>query len=176
MLIQRLGHLVRLVAFNSLFVVGAGTSAMAAETKLSSLEGTWVMTAAYEILADGTRTTNYGEHPHGLFIVDKSGRYSLQIFRPDRLKFATGVKTRGTAEEYRDAAVGSSTHTGRVKIDPTHAQLIFEIESASFPNWEGTRQVRNFVFKDDTLTYSVPPSASGDGTIAYSIWKRAPES
>lgn len=29
----------------------------------TSLQGTWVMTSAYEILADGTRTTTYGEHP-----------------------------------------------------------------------------------------------------------------
>src|SRR5512139_293189 len=67
-----------------------------------SMQGTWVMTAAYEILADGTRTTNYGEHPKGLLMVDDSGRYSLQIFRPDRAKFASGVKARGTAEEYRE--------------------------------------------------------------------------
>jgi hypothetical protein len=37
------------------------------------LEGTWVMSAAYEINADGTHTTNFGEHPQGLLIVDKAG-------------------------------------------------------------------------------------------------------
>jgi hypothetical protein len=35
-------------------------SAMADEKQPLSLEGTWIMTSAYEILADGTRTTNYG--------------------------------------------------------------------------------------------------------------------
>lgn len=131
------------------------------------------MTAAYEIRADGTRATNYGEHPQGLFIVDGAGRYSIQIFRPGRLKFASGVKARGTAEEYRDAVVGSSTHTGRVEVDPAQARLIFSIESSSFPNWEGARQVRDFVFKESTLTYSVPASGSGNGTVAYSVRQRA---
>src|SRR3982750_3985716 len=33
-----------------------------------SLEGSWTMDSAYEILANGVRTTNYGEHPSGLMI------------------------------------------------------------------------------------------------------------
>src|SRR5438132_11069616 len=49
-----------------------------------SLQGTWTMDAAYEVQANGTRTTNYGEHPSGLMIVDRARRYSIQIFRRDR--------------------------------------------------------------------------------------------
>jgi hypothetical protein len=169
--VRPLGHIAAFAALSSLFIVG--TPAMGSETALRSLEGTWIMTAAYEIQADGKRTTNYGEHPQGTFIVDEAGRYSMQIFRPGRMKFASGVKARGTAEEYRDAVVGSSTHTGRVEVDPAQAKLIFSIDSASFPNWEGTRQIRDFVFEDGTLTYSVPASASGNGTVAYSVWRRA---
>lgn len=171
--IYRLARITAFSALSSMLLIGPGTSAMACESTPRSLQGTWIMTAAYEVQADGTRTTNYGEHPQGLFIVDPSGRYSMQIFRPGRLKFASGVKARGTAEEYRDAVVGSSTHTGRVAVDATQAKLIFNIESASFPNWEGTQQVRDFVCKDGTLTYSVPASASGNGTVAYSVWQRA---
>jgi hypothetical protein len=137
-----------------------------------ALDGTWVMVSAYEILADGRRTTNYGEHPQGLLMVDKSGRYSLQIFRPGRPHFASNVKANGTAEEYREAALGSSTHTGRISIDPTSHELAFQIESSSYPNWENTRQVRSYTFKDGILTYSVPANASGNGTVAYSVWQR----
>lgn len=151
-----------------------GASAMASEPQLLSLQGTWVMTSAYEILADGRRTTNYGEHPNGLLIVDKDGRYSLQIFRPTRPKFASGDKTRGTPDEYREAVLGSSTHTGHVVLDAAKGKLTFEIDTASYPNWEGAKQVRDYTFKDGILTYSVPASASGNGTIAYSIWQREP--
>jgi len=151
------------------------TMAWAEDTPLTSLEGTWVMAGAYETHSDGTRTTNYGEHPNGLLMVDKEGRYSLQIFRPVRPKFASGDKTRGTPEEYREAVLGSSTHTGHVNIDTMTHKLVFKIDAASYPNWEGAQQVRDYVFKDGTLTYSVPASASGNGTIAYSVWKREEE-
>jgi len=137
-----------------------------------SLQGTWSMDSAYEIQANGTRTTNYGEHPRGLMIVDRAGRYSIQIFRRDRPLFKSGDKTRGTPDEYRASVLGSSTHFGRVSIDPAKRQLLFDVESASFPNWEGKRQVRDYVYRDGLLTYSVPASASGNGTVAYSVWRK----
>ncbi|MBI3898465.1 MAG: lipocalin-like domain-containing protein [Gammaproteobacteria bacterium] len=157
----------------TLLVMGA--SAMAAPDQSLSLEGTWIMASAYEIHADGTRTTNYGEHPNGLLMVDQNGRYSIQIFRPNRPKFVSGIKTSGTAEEYRAAILGASTNTGRVVVDPAKHQLLFTIDTAVFPNWEGTQQVRDYTFKDGTLTYQVPASASGNGTVAYSIWQRVPQ-
>ena|SRR6185312_1272790 len=137
-----------------------------------SLQGTWTLQSAYEIHPDGTRTTNYGEHASGLLMVDGAGRYSLQIFRPDRSKFAAGDKTRGTPEEYRAAVLGSSTHTGHVAVDAANKKLVFDIDTASYPNWEGTQQVREFRYEHGTLSYAVPAAASGNGTIAYSVWHR----
>ena len=139
---------------------------------LLSLQGTWVMEAAYEVSADGTRSTNFGEHPRGLFIVDSEGRYSLQIFRENRAPFASGDKTKGTPDEYRQAVLGSSTHFGKVSIDRTKHQLDFDLEAASFPNWDGKRQVRDYTFKDGVLSYAVPASAYGGSTVAYSVWRR----
>jgi len=138
-----------------------------------TLQGSWIMTAAYEVHADGTRTTNYGEHPNGLLLVDRDGRYSLQIFRPGRAKFAAADKTRGSAEEYREAMLGSSTHYGHVSVDAAAHRLAFRIEASSYPNWENTQQLRDYTFENGVLTYSVPASASGNGTVAYSVWKRA---
>ena len=137
-----------------------------------ALQGTWTMTSAYEIHADGSRTTNYGDHPSGLMMVDAAGRYSIQIFRPGRSKFESGVKAKGQPAEYRDAVLGSSTHFGRVQIDATSHQLLFDVEASSFPNWEGKRQVRNYTYTGGVLTYAVPASAAGDGTIAYSVWRK----
>lgn len=154
-------------------VLLAGT-AFAGErpSDLGSLSGTWEMVSAYEINRDGTRSTNYGEHPHGLLMVDAAGRYNLQIFKVDRPAFASRDKARGTPEEYRQAALGSSTHFGTVAIDPARHQLVFDVKAASFPNWEGKRQVRDYTFKDGLLSYAVPASASGSGIVAYSIWRR----
>jgi hypothetical protein len=152
----------------------SGGYAMAGTGNLS-LQGTWDMVSAYEILADGTRVTNYGEHPAGLLIVDAEGRYTLQIFRRIRPKFASGEKARGTPEEYREAVLGSSTHFGRVRVDTAQRKLIFDVEAASYPNWEGKQQVRDYTYENGLLTYQVPASASGNGTIAYSVWRRVSE-
>jgi hypothetical protein len=164
----------------SLRVAGAlaaaslGATAAHAED-LKSLQGVWLMDSAYEIHPDGSRTTNYGEHPKGLFTVDAAGRYNMQIFKVDRPAFASGDKARGTPDEYRAAVIGSSTHFGTVRVDPAKHQLSFTVEAASFPNWEGKTQVRDYTFKDGLLSYAVPASASSSGVIAYSIWRRAPE-
>lgn len=151
----------------------AGSIGPAKAGELSSLEGTWIMDSAYEIHGDGTRTTDYGEHPKGLFIVDRDGRYSMQIFKIGRPLFAGANKAQGTPEEYRTALVGISTHIGRVTIDGARHQLIFDVEAASFPNWEGKRQIRDFTYTGGVLSYAVPANASGSGTIAYSVWRRA---
>lgn len=154
-------------------LVMAGAAGTGQADELRSLQGTWVMDSAYETHPDGSRTTNYGEHPLGLMTVDAAGRYSIQIFRPGRPAFVSGDKARGTAEEYRQAVVGSSTHFGRITVDSARHQLTFLIEGASFPNWEGRQQVRDYAFKDGLLSWAVPASASSSGVIAYSLWRRA---
>jgi len=164
-----------LAACTIIAVLAISARAQPQGPELRSLQGSWLMEAAYEIKADCTRTTNYGEHPKGLLIVDAAGRYNLQIFRIGRPAFASGEKARGTPDEYREASLGSSTHFGTVKIDQAKHQLIFTLEAASFPNWEGKTQVRDYTFQNGVLSYAVPASASGNGTIAYSVWRRAPE-
>ena len=158
------------------FIAAASLLGGAAQSKTSeklvSLRGTWEMVSAYEIKTDGTRTTNYGERPLGLLTVDGKNRYNMQIFRVGRLAFASGDKARGTSEEYRQAVVGSSTHFGRVKIDRTKHELLFDVEAASFPNWEGKRQVRDYTYSDGLLSYAVPASASSSGIVAHSVWRR----
>jgi hypothetical protein len=99
--------------------------------------------------------------------------YNMQIFKVGRPAFASGDKARGTPEEYRQTVLGASTHFGTVTIDAKKHQLIFDVEAASFPNWVGKRQVRDYSYKDHLLTYAVPASASSSGIIAYSIWSRA---
>jgi hypothetical protein len=153
-------------------VAALGLPGYAGAAELRSLKGVWAMEAAYETHADGSRTTNYGEHPKGLLNVDRQGRYNMQIFRPGRPAFASGDKARGTPDEYRAALVGISTHIGKVAIDRSKHQLIFDVEAASFPNWEGKRQIRDYSYKNGLLSYAVPASASGNGTTAYSVWRR----
>jgi lipocalin-like protein len=139
-------------------------------TQASPLQGTWVLVAADKILPNGERARDYGQSPKGRLIVDAQGRYSLQIFKSERLAFASGDKAQGSADEYASAALGSSTHYGTVVADAEQHILTFKIEGASFPNWEGASQTREYTLKDGVLTYRVPPRA--DGAIPISVWKR----
>ena len=151
-------------------VTGLAAQDMRGALQASPLQGTWVLTAADKILPDGTRTRDYGQSPKGRLIVDSEGRYSLQIFKSERLSFASGAKAHGSADEYESAALGSSTHYGTVVADAERHVLTFTIEGASFPNWEGATQKREYTLKDGVLTYRVPPRP--DGTIPVSVWRK----
>jgi len=145
-------------------------SAQAADN--TSLAGTWTLIAADEIRPDGTIVQPYGAEPKGLLIIDADGRYSLQIFRADRPKFASRDKRKGTPQEYEAAVLGMSSHIGRCSIEPQSSTLTFRIEWASYPNWDGTEQKRRYRLSGDVLSYEIPASATGDGTIPRSTWRR----
>jgi len=135
-----------------------------------SLAGTWTLVAADVLHADGTRGPDYGAAPKGLLLIDAQGHYSLQIFKAERPRFASGDKQTATPGEYQGAVLGSSTHFGTIVVEPAAGTLTFKIENASFPNWEGTEQKRTFELSGDELSYRVP--ARPDGNIPISVWRR----
>src|SRR5215207_3313460 len=122
-----------------LLSVTAATSRSADAQSASPIAGTWTLVAADLLHADGTRTTDYGASPKGLLIVDANGRYSLQIFRSERPRFASGDKVTGSAAEFQEAAIGSSTHCGRMSLDTVGHVLSVNTEGSSFPNQEEAR-------------------------------------
>lgn len=135
-----------------------------------SLAGTWTLVAADVVHADGTRARDYGADPRGLLMIDALGHYSLQIFKTERPRFASGEKLTGTTAEFEAAVLGSSTHFGTVNVDPVSSTLTFQIENASFPNWGGVQQKRHYELTGDELSYRVP--ARPDGNTPISIWRR----
>lgn len=139
-------------------------------TPVFPLQGTWTLVAADKILPDGETTRDYGENPKGRLVVDANGRYSLQIFKSERLHFASDSKTDSTVDELRSAVMGSSTHYGTMTIDKRAEVLVFSIVGSSFPNWEGTTQRRQYKLDGAELRYKVPPRV--DGSIPVSVWHR----
>ena len=103
-------------------------------------------------------------------MVDANGQYSLQIFRSDRQRFGSDSKAEGSADDFRSAVMGSSTHYGVVAIDEQANELVFTIDGATFPNWEGTTQRRRCTLEGAELRYYVPPRA--DGSVPISVWQR----
>lgn len=163
--------------FGSVFVVliasenlNAKTRTSSSVTAIASLVGTWTLTAADDLLPDGSRVHAYGSNPRGLLIFAPDGRYALQIYRDDRAKFASGDKKQGTFDEYREASVGASCHFGHYSVDTDNGTITFKIDRASFANWDGATQIRPFTLRGDDLEWRVP--ATPDGRIPISGWHR----
>lgn len=168
-----LHHLfVRLAAIACLLpgVAWSAGTGMAGTRSNVSLAGTWTLVAADVLHPDGSRSHDYGDAPKGLLLIDRMGHYSLQIYRADRSRFANPDKAKASAQEYRAAVMGASTHFGTLTVEPDRHQLIFHIEGASFPNWERQQQTRAFELHGDTLSYRVPARPNGD--VPVSIWRR----
>ena len=132
--------------------------------------GSWELVAADKLLPDGSRVSDFGENPHGLVIFSSDGRYSVQIYRADRPKFSSDDRLKVTLEEYKNAALSMSAHFGRYKLDPVGHTITFQIDRASFPNWDDTTQVRAYELKGDILSWRVP--ARPDGSIPITVLRR----
>jgi Lipocalin-like domain len=166
------GSLIFFALSLTVHVAGAQQEPAKAPANQNVIAGTWILIDAPEIRSDGSRGETFGPHPKGILMIDESGQYSLQIFQTDRPRFASGDKRRGTEKEYQAAALGMSSHIGHCFLDPENGVIIFRIEAASFPNWDGTEQKRKYTLSGDELTYQVPAAASGNGTTAISSWRR----
>lgn len=152
----------------TLFVV---VGAVRAQTRAASaLKGVWTLVAADVRHPDGSIGRDYGDAPAGRLTIDADGRYALQIFDTARPRFASGDRANGTPGEYRGTVMGLSTHYGVLEIDPAAGTLTFNIEQASYANWNGTIQQRKYELDGDLLTYRVPPRPNGD--VPISIWRR----
>lgn len=135
------------------------------------LVGTWILTGADKQLPDGTVLADYGPTPHGQVIFTSDGYYSVQIYRAERTKFASGDRSKGTPEEYRDATLGMSDHFGRYSVDPVKHTITFHIDRSSYPNVDGTSPVRPYELKGDVLSWRV--EARPDGSVPITTMRRA---
>jgi hypothetical protein len=156
----------------SAVILGTTLAIAGRDTPPSGLQGTWALRSVENIHADGHRVRPYGDDPVGRLTLDGAGRYSVQIFRRARPRFASNDKNRGTPEENRALTQGTNSHFGR--YDVADGVITFLIEHASFPNWEGTTQRRNYALRGDTLTYTVRTTTSGGAEVAEVSWVRMP--
>jgi len=113
----------------------------------------------------------FGKGARGTLILGADGRYSVVLMRASLPKFASGARTKGTAEENRAVVDGSIAHVGRYTIDDGGKTLTFHIESSTFPNWDGQAQKRPLKATGELLTYTVPAPSTG-GAATELVWKR----
>ena len=120
----------------------------------------------------GTKTEQFGHGAKGMMSLDAGGHFMLTIIGPGLPKFAANSRAAGTAEENKAVMSKSIGMIGTYSVNPADKTLTFKVESATFPNWNGTEQRRLIVTASkDELKYITPTASSGGvGTVT---WKRA---
>ena len=100
-----------------------------------------------------------------------SGHFMLTIIGPDLPKFASNNRARGTPEENKAVVSKSIAMLGDYSVSASDKTLTFKVDSATFPNWNGTEQKRLLSpIETDVLKYVTPAASSGGvGTVT---WKR----
>ena len=134
------------------------------------LVGTWTLVSVVTE-RDGRKFDAYGPNPKGLLVFDANGRYSVIFIAADLPKFLSGNRTSGTADENKAVVAGSLAHFGTYVVDETEKSFTFQIDRATFPNWEGKNNKRSFVIVGNELRF-IDPHASGGG-VATTIFERA---
>ena len=137
---------------------------------VKDLAGTWTLVSTVTEQG-GNKTDIYGPNPKGILMVDANGRYVLTLVRAGLPKVASNNRTTATPEENKAIVGGSIAHFGTLSVNAADQTFTFNIETSTFPNFDGTEQKRPFTVTGDELTFTVA-AASGGGTVT-AVWKRA---
>jgi len=106
-------------------------------------------------------------------LLTPDGRFSMTMLRSSLPKFASNVRTKGTAEEYKAVVEGSVSAIGTYTVTGDKEKVLnLHIEGSTFPNWDGQDQKRPMIVSGDELrVINNAPSIGGGRNIQ--IWKRA---
>lgn len=157
------------VAFASQFALFSCPIALAQSA--SDIVGTWTLVSSVTE-KDGTRADQFGSGAKGMMTLDADGHFMLTIIGPDLPRFASNNRAGGTPEENMAVMSKSIAMIGTYSVNAADKTLSFKVDSATFPNWNGTEQKRLLSSSSkDELKYVTPTASSGGvGTVT---WKRA---
>jgi hypothetical protein len=135
-----------------------------------ALRGTWTLVSSVTE-KDGVKTDQFGLAPKGMLTLDADGHFMLTIIGPNLPRFASGNRAAGTSEENKAVMSMSIAMIGSYLVNPSDTTLTFRVESATFPNWNGTEQKRSIVptGKDELKYITATASSGGVGTVT---WRR----
>lgn len=160
------------------FAIGATLASVAMFLSLTALAqsasdvvGTWSLVSSVTE-KDGTRTDQFGSGAKGMMTLDADGHFMLTIIGPDLPKFASNNRAGGTPDENGAVVSKSIAMIGTYSVNSVDKTLIFKVDSATFPNWNGSEQKRLLSSSNrDELKYITPTASSGGvGTVT---WRRA---
>ena len=139
----------------------------------SLLVGAWKLVTFEFRKEDGEVIYPFGVEARGTIIYTESGRYSGQLMRRDRPRFAIPDQMKGTVEEIQAVYKGSISYFGTYEVDPENKIINHYVEGSLFPNMEGSNQKRSFELTKDKLTLQTQPfKVNGEKVIGVLQWEK----
>ena len=139
----------------------------------SPIIGAWTLVSFEFRKSDGHVIYPYGEEARGSLIYTESGRYSAQLMRTDRPRFAIGDQMMGTPAEIEASYKGSISYFGTYEVDVKNGFIMHHVEGSIFPNMEGTDQKRFFELSENRLQLTTPPiQLDGEKAVGVLLWER----
>ena len=148
--------------------------AQPAKSLKDQLVGSWDFVIAEITSADGKKTLPFGDHPKGQIIFTADGHFSQVHVSGGLPKIAGNNRLNGTDADNRAIVQGTLAFFGTYSVDEAKKTVTFNIASSTYPNAEGTSQVRTI----DKLTgdefVNTNPGAARDGPArAANFYRRA---
>lgn len=151
------------------FVIAAVAAVSPASAQTAKeVEGTWQLVSVTVAQAD-KKTDLFGADPKGQMLLTPDGRFMITITRADLPKYKSGLRAKGSADEYQATVQGSVAYYGTYTVEG--GNLVFKVTASTFPNWVGETQQRALKVSGDELSYSTPPAKSG--AVSTLTWKRS---
>jgi hypothetical protein len=156
-------------------VVGpcAGAATAQQSPPAQQLVGTWSLVSIHYVEKDGRKIEPFGSGATGMLYFDADGRFATQVMAANRRRFASNNRMIGTPEENEAMSRGVVAYFGTYTVDAANRVVTLHIEQSSFPNWNGTAQLRRFAFAGDELRYTAASSTANPAESAELVWKRA---
>lgn len=138
-----------------------------------SIVGAWGLVTFEFRTADGNVIHPFGERARGTIIYTASGRYSAQLIRRDRPRFASGDQMTGTPEEIESSFKGCISYFGSYEVDADQGTIIHHVEGSLFPNMEGGDQKRTFDLSGNRLQLTTQSiKFGGEKAVGVLLWER----
>ena len=138
-----------------------------------SIVGAWKLVTFEFRKEDGSIIYPFGSEARGSVIYTESGRFSGQLMRIDRPRFAIPDQMQGTPEEIEANYKGSISYFGTYEVDTEKGEIKHYVEGSIFPNMEGTQQKRSFELNESLLCLRTPRfKVGGEKAIGILQWER----
>ncbi len=158
------------ILLSTLLISGVLSAPPATAADMKSVAGTYSFVSVTQTNAQGQKSELFGPSPQGLIVLTADGRYVTALMKEGLPKFASNSRMQATPEERKAVVDGSLSHYGRYTMDGD--TIVFHIEKASFPNWDGVTQKRNLKVEGDRLVWWVPIAPAAGGGTAEVVLQR----